>query len=816
MNKNMKTILLLTTILIVLVGISCATAANTDNTTTKIKTTDTTKQVQTTTKTSKDTKVVNKNTDNKKIVDKSNTNKNVKTATKSNFTITEKTYSTYFDTNSTAKTSTIANGSTLTFSGNIKNKDFTFDNIKLTVKNDGTSTLYNTTITVQNNAKIVFDGIKVHNNNKEQDYTILLETKGNTIKNSDITVVSKNPVIGIKIDDNKNTVTNTTVNISAPSSDLVYNPDLTSNADSSGIFIKGSNTLIDNVKLYYDDAGQTTGFFPTVDGMDVQSKAAGQEVVGNTIQNSMITVTGTNYVYGLNLGRSKNIKMTSTTINVTSKYYAAAIQLFDAYNTSLSGTLYSKADAEAYGVYSTAMGIGSSKDITLKKLDLNVESEKAIGVLIEGASNAKLSDSTYNVKGTNCTAVITQIDWMGNIPDGVNIKKLKINLKGKTDNYIMAFYMSKNVNVNGNTIKTTKGSPITILSTNNTKVIDNYIVIDNKFLGNDAVTSDTSDTIIKNNTPSIAQLIKANETLTKENEKLKTTYATKISIGKISTQVGKTIKLTANVKTSKGKNVTGGEVSFKVNGKYLKDANGNLLQSKVSKGSATIKYTVPTSWIKSTKVEAYYSGNDKFNNSNITKKGIIKVSKGKSKITITPNVKKAKAGDKVILAVKHVDTNSQKELTSKVTLKIDGKKKTVKVKNGAGKLTYTIPKGSNAKTIKITGTYSSKYYNKAKASSKVKVTKTTPTIKVTKTTSKSKKTTIKGKILDAHNKLLTKNVKVTVKIDGKAVLKNKVVKKGKINLLLKKAFKKGYHALTISSTSTKAFNAGKVTTAFKV
>ena len=78
------------------------------------------------------------------------------------------------------------------------------------------------------------------------------------------------------------------------------------------------------------------------------------------------------------------------------------------------------------------------------------------------------------------------------------------------------------------------------------------------------------------------------------------------------------------------------------------------------------------------------------------------------------------------------------------------------------------------------------------------------------------KTTIKATIKDATKKLLNKNVKVTVKVDGKAMLKNKVIKNGKICLSFKKALKKGNHKIIITSASTKAFNKATLKTSFKV
>ena len=307
------------------------------------------------------------------------------------------------------------------------------------------------------------------------------------------------------------------------------------------------------------------------------------------------------------------------------------------------------------------------------------------------------------------------------------------------------------------------------------------------------------------------------EKLEEKVEKLTEKTKTQLTISKATATVGKKVTIKVTVKDANGKAVTGGKVSLKVNGKVLKDSNNNIIYADVNKGVASIKYLVPGSWIKQNpKIQAIYTGNDKYADSTVTKTKLLKVNKGSTNITLTPNIKSTKAGSKVTINVKHIDTNTKKGLTSKVAVKVNGKTYKVKVKNGEGVLTYTVPAGMNAKTVKVTASHSSKYYNKATSKTSFKVTKTTPTIKTTKTTYKSKKTTIKGKILDANNKMLTKNVKVTVKVDGKVVLKNKVVKKGKINLSFKKSLKKGYHELVITSKATKAFNKASFTGVLKV
>ena len=305
---------------------------------------------------------------------------------------------------------------------------------------------------------------------------ILLETKGNTIKNSNIKVNSKNPVHAIEISGDNNKIIDTKLNIKAPSADVVYNENFVGTPATSGIYISSSNNKIENVQVIFDGTKQT-GYFPSVDGIDIQSKGYGETITNNIITNSKITVTGSNYVYGINMGRAKDTVMEKTRINVTSDYYSDGIQLFDADTTTLSGTIYTSAATEAYGVYSTAMGSGYSKDIDATGLNININSNTGSAVLLEGSSNNILADSRYTVQGENVAAVTSHIDWMGNVPKGTSVSNVNMKINTTGDKNVLYFGACEDVTITNNHITSAKGAEINFNSTSNAKVTDNYIVI---------------------------------------------------------------------------------------------------------------------------------------------------------------------------------------------------------------------------------------------------------------------------------------------------------------------------------------------------
>ena len=72
---------------------------------------------------------------------------------------------------------------------------------------------------------------------------------------------------------------------------------------------------------------------------------------------------------------------------------------------------------------------------------------------------------------------------------------------------------------------------------------------------------------------------------------------------------GKTITLRAKITDTTGDRINTGKVVFKLNGKTLKDENGNTLYAKVTDGEATLDYTIPAIYsAKTYTLTAVYGG----------------------------------------------------------------------------------------------------------------------------------------------------------------------------------------------------------------
>ena len=427
-----------------------------------------------------------------------------------NSIVTDETYSQFFDENGVLKTDVVENRNKITFSGELTNRKFIFDDIKLTVSAEPTAKLVNTTIITQNNASVYFQNIKIENANNNDEYAILFNSTRNTMQNVSVKINTDKVLQAVKIEDDFNTITNTTINMTAAAGDTVwYNNYAIGNVPTAGIFIRSSDNLVNNSKLYIDATRVAEGSYaPSVDGIDIQSKDVGQYVSGNEIRSSTrINVNGGSYVYGLNVARAVETITNMTYFNVSSNNCAYAIQLGDSNDTKMSGYLYSYADSQAYGAYITAMATGKTYNTNFSKLYIqDMNASEVFGIYVDGASGVELSNATYVLSGGNVKVVDMHKDWMANTPEDIFINALKITVTNDNDDSeFMTISNSNNVTITNSNMTSTAGKGINLTNVTDATVVGNYILAANLIGGNAAVTS-TNEAVIEDNTPTIALL----------------------------------------------------------------------------------------------------------------------------------------------------------------------------------------------------------------------------------------------------------------------------------------------------------------------
>ena len=316
-----------------------------------------------------------------------------------------------------------------------------------------------------------------------------------------------------------------------------------------------------------------------------------------------------------------------------------------------------------------------------------------------------LINNTVNTMNIN-NALISYANITGNTIDNININRYATNLS-ITNNTI------NNININGSYCNIT----------NNTIITDNEYTITGR--GKDNIITDNylvAKTLIGDNS---IQLNKNTNTITNNKP-----YETTLQIDTTTFTIGQTANITASIYYGNDilTNISKGKVTFKVNGKTLKDENGKVIYAKIVNGTATIEnYQVPTEWAKEgTTIQAVYSGSIECEKLTSEK---TEITITKEEPTLTTESITATAGTTIQL--KATITDGDKVINSgKVVFKINGK--TVKDTNGKviyAKIVnnqvivnYTLLADMKAKEYNITATFISSDYERLEDTKTLTVT----------------------------------------------------------------------------------------------
>ena len=188
--------------------------------------------------------------------------------------------------------------------------------------------------------------------------------------------------------------------------------------------------------------------------------------------------------------------------------------------------------------------------------------------------------------------------------------------------------------------------------------------------------------------------------------------------------------------TFNGNNVNGGRVVFKVNGKTLKDADGNIQYVKVVDGKAVIENVIVNSnWLRQNPtITTVYSGNGIILGSTYT--DIMNITKAKAHIELEPQTAEEKSQITITAKITNEITNENSQTNNKVTggrviFKINGR--TLKdsnnnviyatVENGVASITYTLPSTLKSKEYNLSCVYGHKLYERSEGNTTLTVVK---------------------------------------------------------------------------------------------
>ena len=207
---------------------------------------------------------------------------------------------------------------------------------------------------------------------------------------------------------------------------------------------------------------------------------------------------------------------------------------------------------------------------------------------------------------------------------------------------------------------------------------------------------------------------------------------TNIKLNHVNAYIGDKINLKATVTDEDGNPVTEGRLVFKVNGKTIKDTNGNIIYATIKDGIATIEnYTVPANWFKIKSVlNVVYGGTSTYEQTRTNNTIPMNITKKTATMTMTTNTTTTKPGQTIKITVKITEKDANVN-EGRVLFKVNGK--TMRdnegyiiyheVKDGLVTIDYTIPENARAQDYTFTCVYGHKLYNRNDVNSTITVVK---------------------------------------------------------------------------------------------
>ena len=600
----------------------------------------------------------------------------------------------------------IINGENATFT----NTSFELDDVNITIKNmkiNNTDTTEYTIKSAGNNNKIINNTIYTYNTNGKT--AAIANTGGSNIL-----------------------ISNNTVKVYGPALTITYGSG-TSIANTQGILsVGGENNIIskNNVKVY-NSTNPDDNLYSTIEGITAPGKSNNILIINNNV-----TVTGGRFNYGINtLDRVNNTIIKDNNIHVTGHRYVNGIQMGNkATNCTITGnnitgicynttTFTDDNEPLAYGIITTSMGGGRTNNITITNNNIQLNSSVIYGMEIYQTSNTTINNNT--------------ILGNGNYTMGIGLAHSEDNT---IINNEMILYGNSNIKINDivEEIRPANTGIQIQQNSHNTQIDNNTIII--KDIGQHDLTINTENSI-KNTTITNNKLTTSTKTGTRTINTNYDTYLenntraiinTKIVLETINAQVGDTINLKAHVYDIYGNPINTGRVVFKINGKTIKDANGNIIYATVKDGIATIEnYTVPANWFKiKSEISAVYGGTSTYKQTRTNNTIPMNITKKTATMTMTTNTTTAKPGQTIKITVKITEKDANVN-EGRVLFKVNGK--TMRdnegyiiyheVKDGLVTITYTIPENARAQDYTFTCVYGNKLYERCDVNSTITVVK---------------------------------------------------------------------------------------------
>lgn len=390
-------------------------------------------------------------------------------------------------------------------------------------------------------------------------------TVGNTFINNTITgsfqasinstVTGNNISGGVSSKGNTTFTNNTLGSISLVGNDVVNN-----NIINGYVTISKSNNTVDNNLIKGDISASGTPTYNTITNNNYTG----------TIDSKLTNPANNNVVSDNNQVKFTEIIVEPSTVTVPIKTTTRlSLYVLSENNKVRSGTLIIK------GENGNIIERASLDDKEIVEIDLLYDSigVKTLNITYEGVDNYLSSSRLFNIIVIKQDPSIEVITTKSRIDD-LTTFKAKFNAENVQGRVIFK--------VNGKILKDENGNIIFSTVTNNEAIVENIKVNSKWYTPHTTVTAIYSGNDMYN-------------TSTKSVPFEVTQRESKIELEAQQATIGKTVTLKAKITDATNESITinNGQAIFKLNGRTLKDTNGNIIYAKIVNGEAILDYTIP-------------------------------------------------------------------------------------------------------------------------------------------------------------------------------------------------------------------------------
>ena len=679
------------------------------------------------------------------------------------------------------------------------------------------------------------------------DSSITIDTIGSVDANSNVNVT------GILVDSAQNAISNQEVTIT------VNNKKYTTTTGSDGKYVV---TIMSPVVTGYYDVSASYA------GSDVYTMASAQtsmfvkEETGITAEgpisatvNSTITINGTlidtknNGIANATITVVFEGKDYTTTTNNDGKFTCDIMTTtvgdnipvtvrYDGNDTYMASSEIISVDVEKLGSELTLNPVNNTdinSTVDVSGLLSEEYTQKAIAnstvtIIVDGISYNTVTDDNGNFKVTIKAAATTGTYTIKASYDGSDLYTPssdettfdveKISTKTTVDAVNGVIYEKVNLtahitDVNGNNVTGGK----VVFSINGVEVTDNNgnVIYANVTGGVATITKEAPSAWHKENTTIVATYLgndAYDDSVSEKADVIITLRTANIDVLTNGTKVkvGDTTSIIAHVYYNNTL-VNEGKVIFKLNGKTLKDDDGNIIFVKVENGVAKLDYTITSIYsAKEYTLTAVFSGKDYNRVATESHLTVLRTNTHiqAEMVNITSN--------NATVSIKIFDEkNNLINRDTKVTVKVNGKTvyNQIIVSNGVANLNLNLPVSSKPYNITIISGENSVYATSTTSfmfKNTVKIpTKVTATAKLVN----NKTATVSVKINDNNNKPVTGNTKVVVKLNGKTQA-NAIAVNGVADIDMIPPTIKGTYTLVVMTGETSIYEKATTTTTLKV